>query len=143
MFDGGPVMAYRTTFKALIAGAGAWLAIALAPGLAVSQQGHLANLSSFITSQVGHFHLPVASWALNPDEAQLEVLRGSFSLSLPEERLNNGGVAVVVVIVAFGANREGMAGAPLDAPEEPGLVASQQGHLLRLSSFMTASIPKL
>jgi hypothetical protein len=36
MFDGGPVMAYRTTFKALIAGAGAWLAIALAPGLALA-----------------------------------------------------------------------------------------------------------
>lgn len=29
-------MAYRTTFKALIAGAGAWLAIALAPGLALA-----------------------------------------------------------------------------------------------------------
>ena len=36
MFDGGPVMAYRTTFKAMIAGAGAWLAIALAPGMALA-----------------------------------------------------------------------------------------------------------
>ena len=36
MFDGEPVMAYRTTFMALIAGAGAWLAIALAPGAALA-----------------------------------------------------------------------------------------------------------
>jgi hypothetical protein len=36
MFDGEPVMAYRTTFMALIAGAGAWLAIALAPGAAMA-----------------------------------------------------------------------------------------------------------
>jgi hypothetical protein len=36
MFDGGPVMAYRTTFKALIAGAAVWLAIALAPSLALA-----------------------------------------------------------------------------------------------------------
>jgi hypothetical protein len=36
MFDGEPVMAYRTTFMALVAGAGAWLAIALAPGAALA-----------------------------------------------------------------------------------------------------------
>ena len=36
MFDGEPVMAYKTTFKALIAGAGVWLAIALAPGMALA-----------------------------------------------------------------------------------------------------------
>ena len=36
MFDGEPVMANTTTFKALIAGAGAWLVIALAPGLALA-----------------------------------------------------------------------------------------------------------
>lgn len=42
-------------------------------GLAVSQHGHLVSLSSFITSQVGHFHLFELSGALNPDEAQLGV----------------------------------------------------------------------
>jgi hypothetical protein len=36
MFDGEPVMAYKTTFKALIVGAGSWLAIALAPGMALA-----------------------------------------------------------------------------------------------------------
>jgi hypothetical protein len=36
MFDGEPVMAYKTTFKALIAGAGVWLAIVLAPGMALA-----------------------------------------------------------------------------------------------------------
>ncbi len=36
MFDGEPVMAYRTTFMALIAGAGVWLAIAVAPGMAMA-----------------------------------------------------------------------------------------------------------
>jgi len=36
MFDGEPVMAYRTTFMALVAGASAWLAIAMAPGAALA-----------------------------------------------------------------------------------------------------------
>lgn len=36
------------------------------PGLSVSQHGHLSWLLSFITAQVGHFHLLLLSGSLNP-----------------------------------------------------------------------------
>ncbi|KAI8601082.1 hypothetical protein EDD21DRAFT_116581 [Dissophora ornata] len=113
--------------------AGAFCSAAFAPGLFVSQHGHLFNVLSFETSHVGHFHLSVLA-----ETFQMFVAAGlsfSFSLSLS--------LAVVTAGVKEpndGVKSAGIAGAFCSVFLRPGLPVSQEAHFSSFSSLCPSHV---